>query len=428
MKHIIQVLKFEYLGCIRSKSFIITTIIFMGVIILMAFIPGIVMSAVSSEKKDEPAGEKPVIAVCDKAYNGNASVKNIFDSTYPDYEVRIIDETPDSIKANVNSGEYEFAVMINEPLSVTYFTKNNSIVSMASQIVQDCIQNIYRTVSFENLGVAPDVSIRIIHSEAKIETVTTGTDQTKTYWSTYILIIILYMAIVLYGNMVAQSVISEKNSRAMEMLITCAKPSHLMFGKVIGSGLAGLTQMVLIMATALISVRSVSFENMPEQIRDMLNFPVEAVLYALLFFILAFFIYSFLLGSFASLASRSEDMNVVITPVMMIFIAAFMIVLMAMNLGSLDGPLMVTCSYIPFTAPLAMFVRITMSDVSALEIIISIVVQIASIYVLGILAAAIYRVGVLLYGNAPKPAEIFKLLKEQRKTNQKIKAELKGKK
>ena len=428
MKNIIQVLKFEYLSCIRSKSFIITTIIFMGLIILMTFIPAIVMSAVSSENDTKPGEEKPVIAVCDKAYNGSAEVKKVFETYYPSFEVSMIDEDSEVIKENVNSGKYEFAVMINEPLSVSYFTKNNSVISMASQMVQGCVQDIYRSVSFEKLGIAPDVSMKIIHSEAKVDTITTGTDQTKNYWSTYLLIMILYMAIVLYGNMVAQSVVSEKNSRAMEMLITCAKPSHLMFGKVIGSGLAGLTQMILIIATALVSVRAVSLDKLPEQIQDMLNFPIDTVLYALLFFVLGFFIYSFLLGSFASLASRSEDMNVVITPVMMLFIVSFMIVIMAMNFGSLDGALMIVCSYIPFTAPLAMFVRITMSDVGAVEIILSVLVQFVSIYIFGMLAAAIYRVGVLLYGNAPKPAEIFKLLKEQRKTNKKIKAELKNKK
>ncbi len=428
MKHILQVLKFEYLGCVRSKSFIITTIIFMGLIILMTFIPGIVMSAVSSENAPKPGEEKSVIAVCDKAYNGSPAVKSTFENAYPVNEIKIVDEDSNTIKDKVDSGEYQFAVLINEPLSVTYFTKNNNIMSSASMAVQACIQNIYRATSFEKLGIKPDVSMKIINSEVKVDTITTGTDQTKNYWSTYILIMILYMAIVMYGNMVAQSVVSEKNSRAMEMLITCARPSHLMFGKVIGSGLAGLTQMALILMTALVSVKAVSLDSLPEEIRSMLNFPIENILFTMLFFILAFFIYSFLLGAFASLASRSEDLNTVITPVMMIFIVAFMIVVMAMNVGSLDGPLMIVCSYIPFTAPLAIFVRITMSDVAVIEIILSVIIQVASIYVIGMLAAAIYRVGVLLYGKAPKPAEIVKLLKEQHATSKKIKAELKSKK
>ncbi len=426
MKHIIQVLKFEYLGCVKSKSFIISTVIFMLLIVLMAFLPGIIMSATSSENAEMPDGEKPVIAVCDKAYNGSKTVKDMFEKNYPFNSIELTDESAEIIKDKINSGDYIFAVMINEPLSVTYFTKNNSLLSVESQMVQSCIKEIYQSLSFEKLGIAPDVSMKIINAETKINTVTTGTDQTKNYLSTYILMMMLYMAIIMYGSMVSQSVVSEKNSRAMEMLITCAKPSHLMFGKVIGSGLAGLTQMVLILSTALVSLKAVPLDKLPKEIRDMLAFPVDTVLYALLFFLLAFFIYSFLLGAFASLASRSEDLNTVITPVMLMLIAAFMVVIIPMNAGTLDGTVMQVCSYIPFTAPLAMFIRVAMSDVTAIEIIISIVVQLASIYIFGMLAAAIYRVGVLLYGNAPKPAEIVKLLKEQHITNKKIKAELKN--
>ena len=294
-------------------------------------------------------------------------------------------------------------------------------MSTESAQVQECIKEIYQTVGFEKLGITPDVSIKLLNAQTKIDVVTTGADQTKSYFSTYILMMIIYMALVFYGNMVSQSVVSEKNSRAMEMLITCAKPSHLMFGKVIGSGLAGLTQMVLILLTAFVSVKTVSVDKMPEQIRDMLSFPPELIFYSILFFVTSFFIYSFLLGAFSSLASRSEDLNTVVTPVMLLLVAAFMVIVIAMNSGTVDSPLMVVCTYIPFTAPLAIFTRIAMSDVSIVEIIISVVIQLVSIYLIGKLAGAIYRVGVLLYGNAPKPAEIVKLLKEQHKTSKRLK-------
>ena len=215
--------------------------------------------------------------------------------------------------------------------------------------------------------------------------------------------------------------------RAEGMLITCARPSHLMFGKVIGSGLAGLTQLVLILSTALVSINTVSKDTLPTEIMDFLNFPLATVLYALLFFVLGYFIYSFLLGALSSLASRSEDLNTLISPVMILFIAAFLIVVMAINSDSVNGTLMVVCSYIPFTAPLAMFARIVLSDVAVYEIIISVAVQLISVYLLGMLAAAIYRIGVLMYGNPPKPSEIVKMLKEQHKANKAVKESIKTK-
>ncbi len=107
---------------------------------------------------------------------------------------------------------------------------------------------------------------------------------------------------------------------------------------------------------------------------------------------------------------------------MMVYVAAFLVVMLAMSSDNINGTLMIVCSYIPFTAPLAMFTRIAMSDVALWEILLSIAVQLASVYLFGRLAAAIYRIGVLMYGNAPKPAEIIKLLREQHRSNKALKA------
>ena len=107
---------------------------------------------------------------------------------------------------------------------------------------------------------------------------------------------------------------------------------------------------------------------------------------------------------------------------MMVYVAAFLVVMLAMSSDNINGTLMIVCSYIPFTAPLAMFTRIAMSDVALWEILLSIAVQLASVYLFGRLAAAIYRIGVLMYGNAPKPTEIIKLLREQHRSNKALKA------
>lgn len=414
MKNMFKVLKFEYLTCIKNKAFIITTAIFMVLILLMTFIPGIITSMSSNDNTS--ADELPAIAVSDKAYNGDASVKKIIEKFYPSNEVKLVDEDIETIKSKVDSGDYSFAVVLDTPVNYTYITKNNSLWGRDTSTLNLALTDLFRTVSFEKYGVPSDKAEEILNTGISFNTITTGVDQTKNYWSTYILMMILYMAIIMYGQMVSQSVVSEKNTRAMEMLITCTKPSHLMFGKVIGSGLAGLTQLVLITAATLASISTIGSQSIPKQVLEFINFPISTVLYALLFFILGYFIYSFLLGALSSLASRSEDLNTLISPVMTIFIIAFFIVVMCMNSDSVNGTLMVVCSYIPFTAPLAMFARISLADVSVIEIILSIAVQLISVYLLGMLAAAIYRIGVLLYGNAPKPTQIIKLLKEQRRS------------
>ena len=426
MKHILQVLRFEYLGIIKSKAFIITTVLFLVLIIGMAFLPGLILSIQSSGDEKKTETDKQVIAVVDKAYKDENTVKSEFAKSFEGYKVLISTEDNDTLSDKVDKQDYAFAVVIDEPLAITYITKNNSLFASQTARVAETVKGIYQTTSFEKLGVPAEISAKIISSQPKLSTVTTGTDQTKNYLSAYILMMMIYMAVILYGQLVAQSVVSEKNTRTMEMLITCAKPSHLMFGKVFGSGLAGITQLAVIVCTAVVSMRFVSMDSLPAELREMMNFPVDTALYALLFFVLGYFIYSFLLGAFASFASRSEDLNTLISPVMLVIVAVFMIVVIAINSGSVDSTLMIVCSYIPFSAPVAMFARAALSDVSIIEIIISVVIQLVTIYLLGMLASAIYRVGVLMYGKVPKPSAVIKLLSDQHKTNKAIRASKKG--
>ena len=138
---------------------------------------------------------------------------------------------------------------------------------------------------------------------------------------------------------------------------------------------------------------------------------------ALMFFMLGYFMFAFLLGALASFASKSEDLNGLTTPVVFILIAIYMVLVFLSSTDMVDSTAMAVLSYIPLSAPMAMFVRATLCDISAIEIIISVALQIITIVVFGILAAAIYRMGVLMYGNPPKPAEIIKMLKAQYSQN-----------
>ncbi len=420
MKKILQVAKFEYLNCVKNKGFIITTAIILGLILIMSFVPSIVMSIQSNQSDDEET-IAPQIAVLDTAYN-NKNSKVIWQTAYQGYDVQFSDKNVDDIKKKVDNGDYRFGIVINSPLSFQFVTKNNSMFNTETETISNTLKYIYQSSELAKKGVGAEESAKILSPQIQSAVITTGTNQTQNYITTYIIIMLLYVAIMMYGSMVSQSVVSEKNTRAMEMLITCAKPTHLMFGKVIGSGLAGLTQLVLICGTGLVAVNSIASSAIPSEIREMISLPMETVIYAVIFFILGYFIYSFLLGALSSFASRSEDLNTLISPVMMLYMVAFFIVIICLNSDRIDSTLMVVCSYIPFTAPIVMFTRIAMSNVAFYEIAISIAVQLVSIYVFGLFAAAVYRIGVLMYGKPPKFGEIFRLLREQHKSNKKIKS------
>ena len=225
------------------------------------------------------------------------------------------------------------------------------------------------------------------------------------------MIFALYMVILLYGQMVATNVASEKSSRAMELLVTSAKPTAMMFGKVIASCLAGLIQLVCVFGSAFLFYnlnKSYWSDNMI--IDSIFGIPLDLLLFMLLFFVLGFFIYAFMYGAVGSTVSKLGDINTAVMPITMLFIIAFIVVMVSMSSGNVDTPIMVICSFVPFTSPMAMFTRIAMSTVPIYQIVISVLVLIGSVVGVGVLSARIYRVGVLLYGTSPKISSVLKVV------------------
>ena len=217
------------------------------------------------------------------------------------------------------------------------------------------------------------------------------------------------MVILLYGQMVATNVATEKSSRAMEVLITSAKPVSMMFGKVLASCLAGLVQLTAVFGSALLFFSlNRSYWEGNQIIASIFDMPAMLFVYMLIFFILGFLIYAFMFGAVGSTASKLEDINTSVMPITMLFVVAFIVVMYSLSSGSVDTMLMKICSYIPFTSPMAMFTRIAMGTVAWYEILISVAVLGAGVAVIGVISAKIYRVGVLLYGTTPKISSVLK--------------------
>lgn len=194
----------------------------------------------------------------------------------------------------------------------------------------------------------------------------------------------------------------------MELLITSANPTSMMFGKVLASCIAGFSQLVLIFGTAILffNINKEDFTN--PLLASLFDIPVELFVYMIIFFILGFLIYAFMFGAVGSTASKLEDINTSVMPITFSFIAALMVVVFSMTSATVDNTLMIICSYFPLTSPMAMFTRIAMSTVKWYEIAISISILVGSTACIGLLSAKIYRVGVLLYGTPPKIGTLIK--------------------
>lgn len=404
MKQFWTILNFEFKNYFRNKVFVGVTLFLAILIAGVMFFPRI-SEAFQNEEAPAPEDEKAVMLI--RAEEDTAPIlQAAFAAAFPDYEVRVSEQ---NIEEQIRSGEAECAFAFYGLTEYDYYVNNLSMYDQNTYIADEVLQGLYRTNAMVEAGIPADEVGEILSMTPNSRTISLGKDQMNNFFYTYIMIMALYMVILMYGQMVASNVASEKSSRAMEVLITSAKPTSMMFGKVIASCMAGLIQLVAVFGSAYL------FYNMNkgywegnEIVASIFNMPLDLLLYMLLFFVLGFFIYAFLYGAVGSTVSKLEDINTAVMPITLLFILAFFVVMFSMGSGSIDNALMVVCSYIPFTSPMAMFTRIAMSTVPWYEIAISVGILIGSAIGVGILSAKIYRVGVLLYGNKPKIGSILK--------------------
>ena len=408
MKQFGKILKFELKNYAKNKAFVGITIFLMVVIAVVMFFPRISAMFKSDDTSDTSTDLSVMLVKADDATQADM-VKETFAAAFTDYDVQITNDEISVIKDKITSGDVECAFVMSEATSFTYYVDNLSMYDTNPDIATGVLQQIYQMNAMINGGMTQEDAAGVMRIQIDAQVESLGKDQMQNFFYTYIMIFALYMVILLYGQMVAMSVATEKSSRAMELLITSAKPINMMFGKVLAACMAGLIQLVAVFGSALVFYNvNKSYWGDNGIIDSIFNIPPELFAYMLVFFLLGFLIYAFLYGAISSTVSKLEDINTAVQPVTFLFIFGFMVVMFSMSSGSVDNVLMQICSYIPFTSPMAMFTRIAMSTVPWYEIAISVVILIASTFGIGILSAKIYRVGVLMYGTSPKIGNIIK--------------------
>ena len=222
---------------------------------------------------------------------------------------------------------------------------------------------------------------------------------------------IMYLAILLYGLSPAMSIVKDKDFRVMETFITSVKPKELILGKILGMGLGGLTQVAIIFGGLFSCIKIADILNISTAIdAGAFQFPLYIVIYGIIFFLLGFLLYATIFTIFGCFASKTEDLSNISFPLQVPIIFSYIVGMMASS--NPDLTILKVCSYIPFTSPIIMFARICATKISIVEIIISIVITIISIYAFAILTAKIYKIGLLMYGKAPSIKEFFKLFRD----------------
>ncbi len=410
MKQFGKILKFELKNYFANKVFVGITFFLVVALAVLMFFPRITEAFKGDAQDPSSDTERSIMLVSGESAS---DIKDTFAQIFPDYEVKVSEEDIGTVKDRITSGEVECAFVFESLAEYTYYVDNLSMYDMNTSVADEALKDVYRMNAMINGGLSAEEASQIIGAQIVHTTENLGKDQMQNFFYTYVMIFALYMVILLYGQMVATNVATEKSSRAMELLVTSANPVSMMFGKVIASCLAGLIQLVCVFGSALIFFNlNKSYWDEGGIVASLFDIPADLLVYMLIFFILGFFIYAFMFGAIGSTASKLEDINTSVMPITLLFVAGFVIVMTALADGNVDSMLMKVCSFVPFTSPMAMFTRIAMSTVPIYEIMISIALLVASVVGVGILSAKIYRVGVLLYGTPPRFGAILKSIRE----------------
>ena len=400
MQQFFTVFKYEFKKIVLSKGYLISTGIMAIILAGVFFLPQLI-----SDLKLFNSDNNTPVALIKTDYTNSETLVQTIHAALPDYEVKLTDKSTEEAKQEVIDDKAKFFIEANHNLTeVTEYSKIGFSDASVREVqsIDTIIKNRRQTDLLAEQNLAPSAIAKVLNPDVKINLETVNKNGASSVIYTFVLIYALYMAITFYGSHVMNSVVTEKTSRAMEVLATSVKPNALLFGKIISTSLAGLIQIAAIIIEAFICVKISSANNPDFPVNQIIsNIPTQILVYMLIFFLLGFLIYSFLYGAFASTVSKIDELSSAIMPVQIIIVFTFIATMSAINSGNADTPFNVFLSYFPFTAPMMMFTRAIISNVSTLEIILSILVLIVSTYFIGWLSARIYRVGILMYGEKP---------------------------
>lgn len=404
-----------YMNRVKTKSFVITTLVSLVLIFAIANINTII-EAFSDESKDQ-------IAVMDETGELLEPLKANMEETDDDVQLVKHNGSKAEGKEKVENEEYAALVVLDfndrQLPEATYFA--NAITNSEHQaMIEQQLQQLKVSVATQQAGIDQE-KLAEIYAPVDFEAVSldksakTDEELSQARGIVYIMLFLLYMTVLLYGQMIAQDVATEKSSRVMEILISSVSPVTQMFAKIAGIAMVGITQIVVIIGIGYAMVHSKQDEMTGEIFSyfGISGASVSLFVYAVIFFLLGYLLYATLAAMLGSLVSRIEDVQQLMMPMMFLVIAAFMIAMFGLNAP--ESGFVKVSSYIPFFSPMLMFLRVGMVDVPAWQVGLSIGLLVVTILLLAVLGARIYRGGVLMYGNSGSLKDLKKALKLSKK-------------
>ncbi len=404
MNKLFKVARREFLATAANKAFVIITLL--GPILILA------VSVLPSLAATGGVSSGGAVAVV-----GGDSFKNTLASALGGDVSVVAAESEDAAKSGVLEGRYSAALVLppgwENAERLSFYSKTGTEIVLYSKVAS-VIDAASREARASVSGVAPEVLQKILKgpsldlkklSADKPESASSSgaNDYLGILLTVLGFVMLMYMTVLLYGQLIGRSVIQEKTLKTVEIMLSSVSPRHLLWGKILGPGAAGLIQYAFWIAMAL-GVTSILGPSLDIKLPDTLS--AVNLLWLVVFFVPAYFLYAALYAALGAGAEDEQHLGQLAWPVI-IFLIIPMVMINTFVMTP-NSSISVFFSYFPLTSPIVMLIRVLVAPPAAWEIALSYVVLLASVVGAGMLAAKIFRVGILMTGKRRKLGEIIK--------------------
>lgn len=408
MRDIFTVMKFTINDMIKRKSFIISTLIILILIVIGFNVPNLI-----KKFNGDNTGNKLLIIDSKNVFEGTLENLKQMDLGY-EFEVTNEDLKFEDVKQKIEDKEIKEAIIINsenEKIKISYIVENTT---MMNEIPEGCINaltSIYSSLKISKLGlteeqlqsITPNFEFDLKQTEEK--------SANGNVFAMMMMSMVLFYAIYFCAYQVSSSITTEKTSKIIETLVTSTSPKTIVLGKTIGIGTVGLAQMILIVAIALISAKTFLEPGLLDSILDMSNITPYLGIMTAIYFILGYLAYALLYALTGSTVSKPEDIQSANSPVAILAIIGFYLSYFTMM--NPTSKLNVFASLFPISSPFCMPFRIMMGLANTTDVIMSIAILIATIIAIANIAIKIYSNAILNYGTKMGIKDIIKMYKDK---------------
>lgn len=411
MKDLFTVATYTIKDMIKRKSFIISNIIILLIIVIGFNVPNIIKTMTNGN--ETTTHSKILIIDADNVFEGTLGTLNNMDLEY-EVEVSDTDINFEMIKERIEKDDIEASFVIKREessIKIEYIVEDMVMMNEVPNEYINTLSTLYSNLQISKLNLS-ETQLQSLTPNFEFDiTQTSDKEVSGNVFAIMLLSLVLFYAIYFCAYQVSTSITTEKTSKIMETLVTSTKPSTIVLGKTIGIGVVGLLQVILIVLVALICAKAFLDPELVNSLVDVSKITPELGLLTIIYFLLGYSAFALLYALTGSTVSKPEDVQSANGPVAILAVIGFYLAYFTMM--NPTSELNVFASIFPLSAPFCMPFRVMMGVATWTEVTISIAILLVTIFIIAKISIRIYSQAILNYGSRMSIKDIIKMYKDK---------------